>query len=175
VRVSSETNRRTSRRLVSLFTAAVLAVGLFGCANGGAQSVPAHSGPNWLVRAVAAQLGRSEAEVERWRAQRHQTREADLWTIAGTGTTCLADPETRSFSCGATRRIERQGLALGLFEAPRDGRRHPDGFRVIGVAPGSAAQAIVEIGDRRLHVPVREGAFSVRAAEPIVLVSFRSR
>lgn len=106
---------------------------------------------------AAAALGAHEA----------RTPNGPIWLVASnSGRICLFAGRPPASACESSSLALKQGLTIGVVESPSDPSRRR--FVLYGVVPDGRTSVKVRIGEHRIRtIPVRSGAFSMRAREPV--------
>ena len=106
---------------------------------------------------------------------RTSTHLGPLWTYLGSTKMCLLAGKPLAVTCAPFKVAGRSGLMLGLVEHPAADQKSERRFLVFGVVPDSFSHVRLRVGDRLVRLRVSaDGAFALRAQEPIVVVHSRS-
>jgi hypothetical protein len=92
-----------------------------------------------------------------------------LWLLPGKTLTCLIRVPNLAFSCTPTSLAHKQGLFLEVYTIDPSTRR-PKAFTVFGMAPDSAAAAVLKAGDQKRLLPVRDNLYYAEADGPLQLI-----
>lgn len=101
-------------------------------------------------------------------AHRGSTPNGAIWLVASArGELCLFAGDPLENSCEPQSFAIQHGITLGIIEDPADPSKRV--FVLYGVVPDGQTSVRVKVGDQAPRsVPVRKGAFSLRAREPVV-------
>lgn len=155
-----------------------------GCGPGGGGTEPAHGRQEVALPRLAAaftilrsksvpptRLMRSRMKEGRWvalSAHEAETSEGPIWLATShSGQICLFAGAPPASSCAPGSFALRHGLTLGVVTAPADPSRRR--FGLYGVIPDGKDSVRIRIGEHTVRtIPVRRGAFSFGAREPVV-------
>lgn len=118
-----------------------------------------------LTRRMAAKVHHEPFAL---RAHRAETAKGPVWLVSGrSDRMCLFAGKPLASSCAPGSFALHHGITLGIVENPTDAAKRV--FVLYGVVPDGLHSVRIRIGDRPAReIPVRHGAFSVRARELVV-------
>jgi hypothetical protein len=101
-------------------------------------------------------------------AHRAPTANGPIWLVPGASEeVCLFAGNPLENGCEPASQALRHGMTLGVVIDPADPSKRT--FVLYGVVPDGQTSVQVRVGsDPAKTIPVRHGAFSVRAREPVV-------
>jgi hypothetical protein len=138
----------------------------FAVLNGSTHPVP---------RALQERLRRArnpEVRTLRLDAAKYLATASGLWVANGRGVTCIVQAHGGAVSCVPRATLLQEGVALGVVDLGPPPDREPQEFIVAGIVPDRFTSVRLSVGSRERTIAVRDNAYSLRAAVPILVERF---
>jgi hypothetical protein len=138
-------------------------------------SGPSERFPAQLAARVRENAGPALASaLQLANAQYSSSPDGGLWLVRAGGQICLIQASRGALECRSAKFVSRHGLALGVFNVPRNGGEQPRTYVMLGAAPNWARWANIRVGATIRSVAIRENTFSAHARRPLWLDGFSS-
>ena len=126
--------------------------------------------PTSLLSRAESTLGAPKGTLASLEARYAGTSDGKFWILFDASVVCLIQDGKGAIACGSIADVLANGLALGVFDPPKEERKRPTNFLVLGLAPNWASEVRLRVGrDRHARVPIQGNVYSQAAPVPVTI------